>query len=170
MKLYTFAGAVALTGGFAAADVKKAAPDGMVIQIKAEVPLDRDAAWARLLNIPTWWNGEHTYSGQADKLSIDAVAGGCWCEFWSGGEVEHGRVMAVRPREMIRFSSALGPLQEMGVSGVLTWTLSAGSSPSKTAITFDFNVTGSSLSGLDKLAAVVDLVLTEQITRYAKGE
>lgn len=153
----------------AVAEVTAKAPDAIVIQLKAEVALDRDDAWARLLDIASWWNGSHTYSGDAGNLSIDAVAGGCWCELWSGGEVQHGRVVAVMPRGMIRFDAPLGPLQEMGVGTALTFTLSNGVSPSSTAIVVDFKVTGSSLSGLDRLAGVIDGVITEQITRYASA-
>lgn len=164
------AGAVALLGSVAHAEVKASSPDGLVIQVKAEVALDRDDAWARLLDVSSWWKSSHTYSGNADNLTIDAVAGGCWCELWSGGEVEHGRVLAVMPREMIRFDAPLGPLQEMGVSTSLTFTLAAGSSPNKTAITVDFKVSGSSLSSLDKLATVIDGVITEQVVNYAAAK
>ncbi len=170
LKALGLAFAFALAGGAAQADVKASAPDGLIIQIKTEVALDRDDAWARLLDVASWWNGSHTYSGNAQSMSIDAVAGGCWCELWSGGEVEHGRVVFVMPKEAIRLSSALGPLQEMGVSGALTFTLSDGSSPAKTAITVDFKVSGSSLSGLDKLAPIIDSVIAEQITRYASAK
>ncbi len=103
-------------------------------------------------------------------MNIDAKAGGCWCELWSGGEVEHGRVVMVRPKEAIRFDTALGPLQEMGVVGALTFTVSDGSSPARTAITVDFKASGSPLSGLDKLAPVVDRVISEQFKRFASGE
>lgn len=154
----------------AVAEVTAKAPDGLVIQVKTEVALDRDDAWARLLDISSWWNSAHTYSGDGGNMSVDAVAGGCWCELWSGGEVEHGRVVTVMPRDMIRFDAPLGPLQEMGVSTALTFTLSDGASASKTAIVVDFKVTGSSLSGLDKLAAVIDGVITEQVTRYASAK
>lgn len=158
-----------LLSGMANADVKASAPDALVIQVKAEVALDRDDAWARLLDVSSWWKSSHTYSGDAGNLNIDAVAGGCWCELWSGGEVEHGRVVAVMPKEMIRFDAPLGPLQEMGVGTALTFTLAAGSSPNKTSITVDFKVSGSSLSGLDKLAKVIDGVITEQVVSYASA-
>ena len=166
----SFVFAITLTGSPAHADVRASAPDGLIIQIKTEVALDRDDAWARLLHIGSWWNGSHTYSGSAESMNIDAVAGGCWCELWSGGEVEYGRVMFVMPKEAIRFSTALGPLQEMGVSGALTFTLADGSLLSKTAVTVDFKVSGSSLSSLDKLAPLIDGVITEQVTRYASDK
>lgn len=170
MKMLGGFAAAALCCSAALADVKAAAPDGMTIQIKAEVALDRDDAWARLVNVGSWWSGSHTYSGEARNLSVNAVAGGCWCELWSGGEVEHGRVVFVAPLQTLRFLTALGPLQDLGVSGALTLTLSNGSAVGKTAITLDYKVTGSSLSGLDKLAAPVNQVLGEQVARFASGQ
>ncbi|RYY91995.1 MAG: hypothetical protein EON61_26980 [Alphaproteobacteria bacterium] len=161
--------AVLLSGG-AQAELKASAPDALVIQVRAEVLLDRDDAWARLLDVSSWWKSSHTYSGNADNMNIDAVAGGCWCELWSGGEVEHGRVVAVMPEEMIRFNAPLGPLQEMGVSTALTFTLSAGSKPNTTSVVVDFKVSGSSLSKLDKLGVVIDGVISEQVASYAAGK
>lgn len=169
MKFRSTAFAAVLLAMPAQAEVKASAPDGLTIQIKAEVALDRDEAWARLLDVSSWWKSSHTYSGSADNMNIDAVAGGCWCELWSGGEVEHGRVVAVMPKEMIRFDAPLGPLQEMGVSTALTFTLSAGSSPNKTNVVVDFKVSGSSLSGLDKIGAVIDGVVAEQVASYASA-
>lgn len=162
--------AVGALSGPAQADIKASAPDALVIQVRAEVPLDRDDAWARLLDVSSWWKSSHTYSGSADNMNIDAVAGGCWCELWSGGEVEHGRVVAVMPKEMIRFDAPLGPLQEMGVSTALTFTLAAGSRPNTTSVIVDFKVSGSSLSGLDKLGVVIDGVISEQVANYATGK
>ncbi len=160
----------ALLCSAAQAEVKESAPDALVIQIKAEIPLDRAASWTRLLNVGSWWSDAHTYSGKAASMSIDAVAGGCWCELWAGGEVEHGRVIYLSPQQALRLSSALGPLQEMGVASVMTFTLSDGSAPDRTAVTLDMKVSGSSLSGLDKIGPAVDQVLSEQVMRLAKGE
>lgn len=152
--------------GSANAEVKAKAADGMTLQVVAEVALDRDDAWARLVDVASWWQSSHTYSGDAKSLSLDAQAGGCWCEIWSGGEVEHGRVVSVMPRDVLRVDGAFGPLQEMGVSGAMTLTLSDGGA-GKTKLTLDYKVVGSSLSGLDKLAPIVDQVLAEQVQSFA---
>jgi uncharacterized protein YndB with AHSA1/START domain len=170
MKLLALATAVAAMAAAspAEAEVKASAPDGMIIQIKGEVALGREAAWARLIRIGSWWSDGHTYSGKASSMTIDAVAGGCWCEIWEGGEVEHGRVVYIEPNKAVRFSSALGPLQSLGVNGALTFTLADGSAPGKTAVTLDVSVTGSSLSGLDKMAGPVNGVLQEQFDRLIK--
>ena len=163
-----FALVVAAVAGPAHADVKAAAPDGMIIQIKGEVALPRAEAWSRLLEPSKWWSDDHTYSGSAASMYVDAVAGGCWCELWEGGEVEHGRVVYVAQNNTLRFDAPLGPLQDLGVKGALTFTLANGSAAGKTAVTVDMKVTGSSLSGLDKLAPIVDQVLAEQVKRFVK--
>jgi len=152
--------------GVAGADVTAKAPDGMTLQIVAESALDRDAAWARLLDVASWWSDGHTYSGAASSMSLDAQAGGCWCEMWSGGEVEHGRVVTVMPKQVLRVHGAFGPLQELGVQAAMTFTLSDGAA-GKMKLTLDYKVVGSSLSGLDKLAPIVDQVLGEQVKRFA---
>lgn len=159
--------AALLAYGPAHADVVAKAPDGMTIRIVAEAALDRDAAWARLVDVVSWWNGSHSYSGDAKSLSLDARAGGCWCEIWSGGEVEHGRVVMVMPKQALRVDGAFGPLQELGVSAAMTFTLADGSTPGKTKLMLDYKAVGSSLSGLDLLAPIVDQVLAEQVKRFA---
>lgn len=159
---------LALGPGIAGAEVTGKAPDGMTIRIEAEAALDRDAAWARLVDVASWWSGSHTYSGDAKSMSLDAQAGGCWCEIWNGGEVEHGRVVMVMPKQTLRVHGAFGPLQDLGVQASMTFTLSDGPA-GKTKLTLDYKVVGSSLSGLDKLAPIVDQVLAEQVKRFAAG-
>lgn len=159
-------GTLVMCGG-ADADVVAKAPDGMTLHIVAEAPIDRDAAWARLLDVASWWNGSHTYSGDAKSLSLDAKAGGCWCESWAGGEVEHGRVVMVMPKQTLRIHGAFGPLQDLGVSAAMTFTLADGSAPGTTKLTLNYKVVGSSLSGLDQLAPLVDQVLAEQVKSFA---
>lgn len=170
IRLASAALAILFGAGAAQAEVAAKAPDGFAIHIATVVKLDRDDAWARLVDIGSWWNGSHTYSGDAKSLSLNATAGGCWCEIWAGGEVEHGRVIAVMPRSLLRVSAALGPLQDMGVAAALTFQLADGSEAGTTKLTVDYKVSGSSLSGLDKLAAAVDGVLSEQVTRLAAGK
>lgn len=148
------------------ADVVAKAPDGMTIRIVAEAPIDRDVAWARLVDVESWWDGSHSYSGDAKSLSLDARAGGCWCEIWAGGEVQHGRVVMVMPKQTLRVDGAFGPLQDLGVSAAMTFTLADGATAGTTKLTLDYKAVGSSLSGLDQLAPLVDQVLAEQVKRF----
>ena len=114
--------------------------------------------------IGSWWDSEHTYSGDAKNLSIDARPGGCFCErLPKGGGIEHARVIYVAPREILRLSGALGPLQASGVAGTLTWTLT--SDKENTRIQLSYNVGGFIEGGFDKIAPAVESVLRVQLDR-----
>ncbi len=157
-------------GGAANAEVTAKAPDGLALAYVATVPLSKEKTWARLIKLSTWWSGKHSYSGNAANMRVDARAGGCWCEIWSGGKIEHGRVIALMPNQLLRFNTALGPLQEMGLSGSLTFALADGATPGSTKVTVTYKVSGSSLSNLDQLASIVDGVVGEQVARLANVE
>ncbi len=85
-----------------------------------------------------------------------SIASRCWFEIWAGGEVEHGRVALVMPKQMLRVAGAFGPLQDLGVSAVMTFTLADGVTDGTTRLTLDYKAVGSSLSGLDQMVPLVD--------------
>jgi hypothetical protein len=150
------------------AEVKASAHDGLIFQYKGQVPSAPGDAWKRLIAVGSWWSDGHTYSGSASNMTIDPMAGGCWCETWPGGEVEHGRVVLAIPEQTLRLSTALGPLQDLGVNGALTITLDDGATSGATGITWDYKVVGSSLTNLAPMAKVVDGVMQEQFDRLTK--
>ncbi|HEY6513055.1 MAG TPA: hypothetical protein VI032_13805, partial [Burkholderiaceae bacterium] len=120
--------------------------------------------WQALLQLPRWWSGAHTYSGDAANLSLDAQAGGCWCERWGdGNSAQHGQVMLVQPGRTLRVSASLGPLQELAVNGVLTFTIAM--QETKTILRVTYRVSGAPDAGLDKLAPAVDQVIGHQFKR-----
>jgi uncharacterized protein YndB with AHSA1/START domain len=150
----------------ARAEVTTASPSAFVIQAEADVAASPAEAWRALMRIERWWNAAHTYSGDARRLSLDPRAGGCWCERWDGQSVEHMRVVLVMENEGVRTLRAvggLGPLQEMGVNGVLTFTVAPIASGAK--ITMNYRVSGDAALGLDQLAPLVDGVVLEQFGR-----
>ena len=65
----------------------------------------------------------------------------------------------------LRLQGGLGPLQELPVTGVLTFTMKA--VEGRTALTLNYRVSGPPDSGLEKWAAAVDRVLGEQAGRLA---
>jgi uncharacterized protein YndB with AHSA1/START domain len=83
------------------------------------------------------------------------------------GSVQHGTVVNVVPGQMVRLSAALGPLQQMGVSGSLTWQFER-TAAAETRVTLTYAVGGYAPGGLDKLADVVDMVITRQLNRLAQ--
>src|SRR4051812_41820336 len=68
-------------------------------------------AYAHVVDVAHWWSSDHTYSGDAKNLHLDARAGGCWCEKWPGGSVQHMSVLLAMPGKQLRLSGGLGPLQ-----------------------------------------------------------
>jgi hypothetical protein len=157
----------ALVASTIRADVTATAADGFAIKHTVDMAVSPDAAWRELGRIGLWWDREHTYSGDARNMSLDLRAGGCFCERWSGGEIEHGRVVLVWPgQRTLRLDSALGPLQELGVSGALTFTIAAAEGGSR--LSLSYNVSGSSVSMLEPIAPLVDSVLALQLTRLKR--
>jgi uncharacterized protein YndB with AHSA1/START domain len=152
----------------AIAEVKQATPAGFEVESTVIVAVPVDKAWEVLRAPQKWWNPEHTYSGDAAKLYLDAQATGCFCERMgegpTRGSVEHGHIVYVQPPRMIRMTSALGPLQAEAVAGTLTWKVDPGE-PGFTTITFSYVVGGYMRQDGDTLAPLVDRVLAEQLTR-----
>jgi hypothetical protein len=169
-RLRPLAAALAIFGATPAlAEVRAATPDAFLIETSAVLGLGREQAWQRLSDIGAWWTDGHTYSGSAANLSWELSPGGCWCERWEGGAVEHGRLLQVRAPDALRWRTELGPLQGLAVSGVMTFTLSEAPVAGHTRVTLTYRVTGASSSGLDTLATPVDRVLTEAMGRLARS-
>jgi uncharacterized protein YndB with AHSA1/START domain len=152
----------------AVAEVKSATPAGFEVQAKATVPVSPAQAYAALGRIGDWWNSEHTYSGKATNLRLDARAGGCFCETVPNGNgtIEHMRVIYAQPGQTLRLQGALGPLQGEAAVGTLTWALKP--VPGGTEVTQSYVVGGYVRSGADKMAPLVDRVLAEQMARYQR--
>ena len=150
----------------ARAEVAASAPSSFVLQAEGSTTATPDAAWAALGRIGAWWSSAHTYSGDSARLSLQRRAGGCFCERWEGQSVEHARVVLVMEQNgvrTLRLQGALGPLQEMGVSGVLTFTVAP--HPGGAMLTMTYRVAGDPGLGLAELAPLVDQVLMEQFAR-----
>jgi hypothetical protein len=155
--------------GPARAEVAAASPGGFLVQSEAVVAATPDRVWRALIHPERWWSPEHTYSGDADRFSFEPRAGGCWCERWGDQSVEHGRVVLVMEREgvrTLRLVGALGPLQDLGVSGVLTYVIAP--DPNGAKITMSYRVAGDAGLRLDQLAPLVDRVIMEQFGRLGR--
>lgn len=169
----------------ASAKVTEASERGFIVRHVAEVPADVDATWAALIKPAEWWNSAHTWSGSAANLSLDARAGGCFCEVLPGkansgpdakaapkpaprGGVEHMRVVYIEKGRALRMVGALGPLQADAVAGTLTVQVKALEAGAKTQILLEYVVGGYIRTPADKMAAAVDGVLGEQLGHLAE--
>lgn len=150
----------------AAAEVLAVDAGGFELRQVVESRLAPADAFRRFAVLADWWSDAHTYSGQARNLSLDLRPGGCWCEQLAGqGGVEHMRVVYVDPGRAVRFSGGLGPLQELGVAGVMTVSFKA--IDGGTRVTMVYRVGGRRTGGFADLAPLVDQVLATQFARFA---
>jgi hypothetical protein len=135
---------------------------GFQINIKRTVNVNSKQAYAQFMKIGEWWNADHTYFGQSENLSIQAKAGGCFCEKSGEKEVLHMTVSYVDPEKEIRMIGGLGPLQMMGVQGGMSWKF-IDINDNQTQIVHHYQVSGFSKDGLEFLAPIVDKVQTQQV-------
>ena len=139
--------------------------NGFLVKLEVNVNAPATKVYDTLVGqIGSWWDSQHTYSGDAKNLSIDARPGGCFCEkLPNGGGVEHARVIYIVPHEVLRLSGALGPLQSSGIAGTLTWKLTSGTD--NTRIQMLYSVGGFIDGGFEKMAPAVEGVLRIQLDR-----
>ena len=158
--------AAAGIAGAALAEVKASQPDAFQILFIERVSAPPPAVYAAIGQVERWWSAEHTYSGDAMNLSLVMHPGGCFCERWKDGAVEHGRTIMLMRDQVVRLAAALGPLQNKAVTGVLTFLLKA--EEGGTTLTAGYRVNASGASALDKDAVAVDGVLAIQVQRLKR--
>jgi uncharacterized protein YndB with AHSA1/START domain len=150
-----------------AAEVVSTGMSGFEVRETVHVAAAPEKAYAVLLQPARWWASDHTFSGSAANLTLDARAGGCWCESLpDGGSAEHMRVVYVVPGKALRLRGALGPFQGLGVEGAMTWSVKAGASGTDISVTYAIG--GYVKDGFDGLSKAADHVLAEQIERLRK--
>jgi uncharacterized protein YndB with AHSA1/START domain len=159
--------AVALAASASAprAEVLDSSAGGFTVKNTVTIAATPEDAYRQLTTkVGQWWNPEHTYSGESQNLSIDAWAGGCFCEKLPvQGSVRHMVVVFASPGKMLRMTGGLGPLQGLAVSGSLTFQLTAVDKVTK--VEMSYTVGGYRPGGLQDLAPVVDGMLREQLER-----
>ena len=162
--------ALALTSAafasIAHAEVKEAKADSFFIVFSDTVAASAMKTYTDVTQVQRWWSSDHTWSGKASNLSLKPEAGGCFCEKWKDGSVEHGRVIMAMPGKLLRLDTSLGPLQERALTGVLNFWVK--NEDSTTTLTVEYRVNGASGSGLDQLAPSVEEVLGAQVDRLRR--
>ncbi len=156
--------AAAATGS-ASAEVLDSAPGGFSLVHEVTIEAPRAVVWrAAVGSIGDWWSSDHTISGDASNMSIDAVPQGCFCEaIGEHAGVVHLTVTFVNPEVLLRLTGGLGPLGLLGVDGNMTWEFfDAGEA---TRVRFAYVVGGYRPGGLDTIAGPVDFVIGEALMR-----
>lgn len=172
MRILWAAAAALLLAGSAQAAATSTSANGFRIENKATVAATPDQVWAALGQIGSWWSSDHTYSGSAANMTMPLKVGACFCETLpGGGGVEHGRVIMVWPeKKMVRIQAALGPLQDEGVSAVLSFQVKRVDGGSEVVETYNV---GGARPEMAEFWPRVNTVLAEQLDRlktYAEGK
>lgn len=160
----------------ASAEVVTSSEAGFVTKHVTDVPAAPADVWKALIAPSGWWASEHTYSGDAANLYIDAQATGCFCELLPlpadapegtrRGSIEHMHIIYAEPGRVLRLSGGLGPLQSEAVTGTLTITLKA-LPEGGTRIQWFYVVGGYARFKFPEIAVSVEKVLGEQVKRLA---
>lgn len=153
------------------AEVTEVSDSSFTVSHSVNTPASPQQAWnAMTQDIAKWWNGDHSWSGDAANFYVRAELGGCFCERLPGidgqadGGVEHLRIIYIKPGEVIRFDGSLGPFMDMPAQGRMSWVIAPApeGAPGST-ITFTYRVHGYLEGGFAGLAPVVDGVVDQQL-------
>ena len=149
------------------AEVLDSAENGFTLVHETTISASRAEAWAAAVeHIGKWWSSDHTISGDAGRMSIDARPLGCFCEtIGDEAGVVHLVVTFANPGVILRMTGGLGPLGLMGVEGNMTWEFE--DAEEGTVVRFSYAVGGYRPGGLAELAGPVDFVIGEALQRLA---
>jgi len=146
------------------AEVADSASNGFTVKTTVQIQAAPDTVYRRLIQVGDWWDSAHTFSGNSKNLSIEEKPGGCFCEkLPNGGGVRHLEVVFLAPGKRLVLSGGLGPLQSIGASGAMSFDLTPAEGGTKLQIAYA--VTGYLAAGMNTLAAPVDSVLSQQLSR-----
>jgi uncharacterized protein YndB with AHSA1/START domain len=149
----------------AVAEVPDSSDNGFTTIHEVEIDAPRAVVYAAAVDdIGSWWSDDHTISGDAGRMSIDAAVQGCFCEMLGDkAGIVHLTVTFVNPGVLLRMTGALGPLGVTGANGNMLWEFA--DSGESTKVTFTYVVGGYRPGGLDEIAPAVDFVIGEALAR-----
>jgi hypothetical protein len=164
-RLMGLALAAAVLGGAAHAEVTDKSAAGFEVTEKAHIAAPAAKVWDALMRPDRWWSSQHSWSGDAKNLYFDPS--GCFCERLKRGAVRHMTIVYNDGATTLRLFGGLGPMQFTGAAGNLGFTLKPAGAETDLVVTYD--VGGYAKGGLaETLAAPVDMVLGEQVSRLKK--
>ena len=139
---------------------------GFIVENQVTIQQPPQKVWQALVNdVDLWWPKDHSWWGEKSVFSIDAAAGGCFCEKVDNKSAEHMRISFVEPNKLLRMTGGLGPLQGMGMFGTLDWQFVE--VDGHTQLTLTYRVNGINPDGHEKLAPIVAKVQGLQLQGLA---
>ncbi|WP_420470522.1 hypothetical protein [Brevundimonas sp. FT23042] len=146
------------------AEVRDRGPDHFVLRYEAITDRTPPTLYAAVGAVGLWWDGAHTYSGDARNMTLPLEVGGCFCEQLADGTAfEHGRVVGIDLASGISLDAPLGPLK--GKAARADWRIEwSGDGPDRTLV-MTYVVQG---DGLGVWADGVDGVMSGQFARLVR--
>ncbi len=158
------AGTVLLSAVPAAAEVVERHADGFTLRFEVAMETTPEDLLGSLGQIGKWWDGAHSYSGDAINMTLVMEPGGCFCEALADGVAfEHGRVVSVDPATGVRLNAPLGPLKGKTTRADLAFGWAGAQGGQMVVMTFV--VEG---PGLGAFADPVDGVMGGAFARYVR--
>lgn len=147
--------AVLVPASPARAEVKDSGEHGFTVENGQTLSAPAAVVWRTLVNdVNHWWPRERGGLGPQARLSIQAQAGGCFCETAGVRQVQHMQVVRVDPGRSLRLRGAAGALQGMGLDGVMEFRLQP--QGKRTLVTLWYRASGYSPDDLAQVAQEVD--------------
>ena len=158
------AGIVLFAAVPAAAEVVERHADGFTLRFEVAMETTPEDLLGSLGEIGKWWDGAHSYSGDAANMTLAMQPGGCFCEALTDGTAfEHGRVVSINPATGVLLNAPLGPLKATATKADLGFGWASGNRGWTVVMTF--MVEG---PGLGAFADPVDGVMGGAFARYVR--
>ena len=148
----------------AAAEVVERHADGFTLRFEIAMETTPEDLLGSLGEIGKWWDGAHSYSGDAANMTLVLQPDGCFCEALPNGTAfEHGRVVSLDPATGVLLNAPLGPLKASATKADLRFGWAAANRGWTVVMTFV--VEG---PGLGAFADPVDGVMGGAFARYVR--
>ena len=145
----------------ASAEVVSRSADGFVLRFESGMETTPEDMIATVSELPKWWDGAHTYTGDNDNLSLAFEPGGCWCETLADGtEFRHAAVVSITDDTVV-FNAPLGPLNGKATKADMIFHIA--NANAGWLVSIDFVVEG---AGLGAMADGVNGVMEQAFGRY----
>ena len=144
------------------AEVTEVSEQHFVISINTTIDVPSSKVYEQFIDIGEWWQDSHTWFGDATKMTIEAKAGGCFCERNGEQQALHMTISQINPGKSIHMTGGLGPLSSLAVNGYMTWTFEV-TEDNTTSLKLNYRVTGFVNQKTEDWAKAVDGVLMQQV-------
>lgn len=110
LKILIAAAALMFAATPVSAEVIARTADSFTLRYQSAMETTPEDILSSMTLVGEWWDGAHSYSGDAKNITIDMTVGGCWCEKLADGtDFRHATVLAIEP-DRLAFNAPFGPL------------------------------------------------------------